>query len=260
MFTDSHCHINADDFNDDREDAVIRARTMRVDYILDVCDDIADMPRLIKFCENHRHIYTSVGVHPELADKYDDISDVDILNYVQSPKVIGIGECGLDYHYNADTKEKQLKLLQQHITAAQKSGLPLIIHNRESDDDMITLLKEAYKKQKFKGELHCFSSSEKLAEFALSIGFYLSASGIITFKKSEDIRQIFQNVPINRLLIETDSPYLAPIPHRGQRNEPAFVVNTAEVLANLKKMDIEELAQVTTDNFLTLFSKARIHD
>lgn len=260
MFTDSHCHINADDFNDDREDAVIRARTMRVDYILDVCDDIADMPRLIKFCENHRHIYTSVGVHPELADKYDDISDVDILNYVQSPKVIGIGECGLDYHYNADTKEKQLKLLQQHITAAQKSGLPLIIHNRESDDDMITLLKEAYKKQKFKGELHCFSSSEKLAEFALSIGFYLSASGIITFKKSEDIRQIFQNVPVNRLLIETDSPYLAPIPHRGQRNEPAFVVNTAEVLANLKKMDIEELAQVTTDNFLTLFSKARIHD
>ena len=260
MFTDSHCHINADDFNDDREDAVIRARTMRVDYILDVCDDIADMPRLIKFCENHRHIYTSVGVHPELADKYDDISDVDILNYVQSPKVIGIGECGLDYHYNADTKEKQLKLLQQHITAAQKSGLPLIIHNRESDDDMINLLKEAYKKQKFKGELHCFSSSEKLAEFALSIGFYLSASGIITFKKSEDIRQIFQNVPVNRLLIETDSPYLAPIPHRGQRNEPAFVVNTAEVLANLKKMDIEELAQVTTDNFLTLFSKARIHD
>lgn len=260
MFTDSHCHINADDFNDDREDAVIRARTMRVDYILDVCDDIADMPRLIKFCENHRHVYTSVGVHPELADKYDNISDVDILNYVQSPKVIGIGECGLDYHYNADTKEKQLKLLQQHITAAQKSGLPLIIHNRESDDDMITLLKEAYKKQKFKGELHCFSSSEKLAEFALSIGFYLSASGIITFKKSEDIRQIFQNVPVNRLLIETDSPYLAPIPHRGQRNEPAFVVNTAEVLANLKKMDIEELAQVTTDNFLTLFSKARIHD
>ncbi len=260
MFTDSHCHINADDFNDDREDAVIRARTMRVDYILDVCDDIADMPRLIKFCENHRHIYTSVGVHPELADKYDNISDVDILNYVQSPKVIGIGECGLDYHYNADTKEKQLKLLQQHITAAQKSGLPLIIHNRESDDDMITLLKEAYKKQKFKGELHCFSSSEKLAEFALSIGFYLSASGIITFKKSEDIRQIFQNVPVNRLLIETDSPYLAPIPHRGQRNEPAFVVNTAEVLANLKKMDIEELAQVTTDNFLTLFSKARIYD
>lgn len=260
MFTDSHCHINADDFNDDREDAVIRARTMRVDYILDVCDDIADMPRLIKFCENHRHIYTSVGVHPELADKYDNISDVDILNYVQSPKVIGIGECGLDYHYNADTKEKQLKLLQQHITAAQKSGLPLIIHNRESDDDMITLLKEAYKKQKFKGELHCFSSSEKLAEFALSIGFYLSASGIITFKKSEDIRQIFQNVPVNRLLIETDSPYLAPIPHRGQRNEPAFVVNTAEVLANLKKMDIEELAQVTTDNFLTLFSKARLHD
>ncbi len=260
MFTDSHCHINADDFKEDREDTVARARNMRVDYILDVCDDIADMPRLINFCEKHHHIYTSVGVHPELADKYDNITASTILNYVQSSKVIGIGECGLDYHYNADTKEKQLKLLQQHIIAAQKSGLPLIIHNRESDDDMMILLEEAYKKQKFTGVLHCFSSSEKLAEFALSIGFYLSASGIITFKKSEDIRLIFKNIPQNRLLIETDSPYLAPIPHRGQRNEPAFVVNTAEVLANLKKMNIEELAKVTTDNFLTLFSKANKND
>ena len=135
-----------------------------------------------------------------------------------------------------------------------------MIHNRDADEDMITLLAEAYKKQKFRGELHCFSSSEKLAEFALSIGFYISASGIITFKKSENLRQIFREIPQNRLLIETDSPYLAPIPHRGQRNEPAFVVNTAEVLADLKNMSVVELADLTTQNFLTLFNKVRADD
>lgn len=260
MFTDSHCHINAADFNEDRENAIFRAREMNVDYILDVCDDISDMPRLINFCEKHCHIYTTAGVHPELADKYQNLSSEQILAQLNSKKVVGIGECGLDYYYNSDIKEYQLRLLREHITAAQKSGLPLVIHNRDSDEDMITLLAEAYKKQKFRGELHCFSSSEKLAEFALSIGFYISASGIITFKKSENLRQIFREIPQNRLLIETDSPYLAPIPHRGQRNEPAFVVNTAEVLADLKNMSVAELADLTTQNFLTLFNKVRADD
>ena len=256
MFTDSHCHINAADFAQDREETIARAREMRVDYILDVCDDIADMPRLLDFCAKHKHIYTTAGVHPELADKYSDLTAEMILEQVKPQKVVGIGECGLDYYYNADIKTLQLKVLAEHIKAAQISGLPLIIHNRDSDDDMIALLDEAYKKQKFKGELHCFSSSEKLLEFALSIGFYVSASGIITFKKSEDLRQMFKYVPNDRLLIETDSPYLAPVPHRGQRNEPAFVVNTAQVLAELKGLSVAELADLTTCNFLTLFNKA----
>lgn len=257
MFTDSHCHINAADFADDREETVQRAREMRVTYILDVCDDIADMPRLLDFCAKHKQIYTTAGVHPELADKYPDFSAEQILEQAKSPYVVGVGECGLDYYYNADIKEQQLKVLAEHIKAAQQSGLPLIIHNRESDDDMIALLGEAYKKQKFRGELHCFSSSEKLLEFALSIGFYISASGIITFKKSEELRQMFKNVPDDRLLIETDSPYLAPVPHRGQRNEPAFVVNTAQVLAELKNMSVADLAELTTNNFLTLFDKVK---
>lgn len=260
MFTDSHCHINAADFADDREETVQRAREMRVTYILDVCDDIADMPRLLDFCAKHKQIYTTAGVHPELADKYPDFTAEQILEQAKSPYVVGVGECGLDYYYNADIKEQQLKVLAEHIKAAQLSGLPLIIHNRESDDDMIALLGEAYKKQKFKGELHCFSSSEKLLEFALSIGFYISASGIITFKKSEELRQMFKNVPDNRLLIETDSPYLAPVPHRGQRNEPAFVVNTAQVLAELKDMAVADLAELTTHNFLALFNKVKAHE
>lgn len=257
MFTDSHCHINAADFADDREETVQRAREMQITYILDVCDDIADMPRLLDFCAKHKQIYTTAGVHPELADKYPDFTAEQILEQAKSPYVVGVGECGLDYYYNADIKEQQLKVLAEHIKAAQLSGLPLIIHNRKSDDDMMALLGEAYKKQKFKGELHCFSSSEKLLEFALSIGFYISASGIITFKKSEELRQMFKNVPNDRLLIETDSPYLAPVPHRGQRNEPAFVVNTAQVLAELKNMAVADLAELTTNNFLALFNKVK---
>lgn len=257
MFTDSHCHINAADFADDREETVQRAREMQITYILDVCDDIADMPRLLDFCAKHKQIYTTAGVHPELADKYPDFTAEQILEQAKSPYVVGVGECGLDYYYNADIKEQQLKVLAEHIKAAQLSGLPLIIHNRESDDDMMALLGEAYKKQKFKGELHCFSSSKKLLEFALSIGFYISASGIITFKKSEELRQMFKNVPNDRLLIETDSPYLAPVPHRGQRNEPAFVVNTAQVLAELKNMAVADLAELTTNNFLALFNKVK---
>lgn len=257
MFTDSHCHINAADFADDREETVQRAREMQITYILDVCDDIADMPRLLDFCAKHKQIYTTAGVHPELADKYPDFTAEQILEQAKSPYVVGVGECGLDYYYNADIKEQQLKVLAEHIKAAQLSGLPLIIHNRESDDDMMALLGEAYKKQKFKGELHCFSSSEKLLEFALSIGFYISASGIITFKKSKELRQMFKNVPNDRLLIETDSPYLAPVPHRGQRNEPAFVVNTAQVLAELKNMAVADLAELTTNNFLALFNKVK---
>ena len=257
MFTDSHCHINAADFADDREETVQRAREMQITYILDVCDDIADMPRLLDFCAKHKQIYTTAGVHPELAYKYPDFTAEQILEQAKSPYVVGVGECGLDYYYNADIKEQQLKVLAEHIKAAQLSGLPLIIHNRESDDDMMALLGEAYKKQKFKGELHCFSSSEKLLEFALSIGFYISASGIITFKKSEELRQMFKNVPNDRLLIETDSPYLAPVPHRGQHNEPAFVVNTAQVLAELKNMAVADLAELTTNNFLALFNKVK---
>ena len=185
MFTDSHCHINAADFSQDREEVVSRAREMRVDYILDVCDDIEDMPRLLDFCQRNEHIYTTAGVHPELADKYANLTTEQILEQVKSPYVVGIGECGLDYYYNMDIKEQQLTVLEKHIEAAQTSGLPLIIHNRDSDEDMISMLSEAYKKKKFTGELHCFSSSEKLLETALSLGFYVSASGIVTFKKRD---------------------------------------------------------------------------
>lgn len=260
MFADSHCHINSEEFFADREQVILRAREMKVKYILDVSDDIAKTADLTDFCSKHKNIYTTAGVHPELADKYPDIQSADILKYLSSPYVVGIGECGLDYFYNADIKDTQLKVFKTHIQAAQESGLPLIIHSREADEDMIELLQSFYKQKPFKGELHCFSSGRKLCEKALDIGFYISASGIITFKKSTELRDIFKYVPDDRLLIETDSPFLAPTPHRGKRNEPAFVVNTAEVLADVKGVSIEEIAAITTDNFFRLFTKVKKDD
>lgn len=260
MFTDSHCHINAEDFAAERAEVVARAREMKVDYILDVSDDVAKTPEIIEFCKQNRHIYTTSGLHPELADKYDDFNIEMILEHTKSPYVVGIGECGLDFYYNADIKSQQLKVFQTHIEAAQQSGLPLIVHSRDADDDMIKLLTDNYKKHPFKGELHCFSSSEKLCRTALDLGFYVSASGIITFKKSEELRQIFAKVPAERLLIETDAPFLAPTPYRGKRNEPAYVVNTAQVLAELRGWKIEETAAITTQNFLTLFDKVKANE
>ncbi|MBR1600658.1 MAG: TatD family hydrolase [Alphaproteobacteria bacterium] len=257
MFTDSHCHINSDDFNEDREQVVFRAREMKIDYILDVSDDIARTPQIIDFCSKHKHIYTTSGVHPELAKSYQNLNAEKILELTASAYVVGIGECGLDYFYNGDSIEEQKKVFMAHIEAAQQSGLPLVVHSRDADDDMIEMLQRAYKQKPFKGELHCFSSSKKLCKAGLEIGFYISASGIITFKSGESLRKIFANVPNDRLLIETDSPFLAPVPHRGKRNEPAYVVNTAQVLADLKGLEISELADITTNNFLKLFNRVK---
>lgn len=257
MFCDSHCHINSEDFNIDREDAVARARDMNVDYILDVSDDLAKTLQIAEFCEQHKHIYTTAGVHPEIVVNYPDLKVNQILDFVQNPYVVGIGECGLDYFYGQDSIVAQKKVFAVHIEAAQQSGLPLIVHSRNADRDMIDILQNAYKNKPFTGELHCFSSGENLCKAALELGFYISASGIITFNKSEDLRQIFARVPLDRLLIETDSPFLAPVPYRGKRNEPAFVVNTAQVLAKLKGIDVADLATITTNNFLRLFNKIK---
>ena len=257
MFTDSHCHINSEEFNTYREATVLRAREMKVDYILDVSDDMAKTPQIVDFCRQHKHIYTTSGVHPELAVNYPDLTAENILGFTKNPYVVGIGECGLDYFYNGDSINEQKKVFAEHIKAAQQSGLPLIVHSRDADDDMIEMLQTAYKEKPFKGELHCFSSGERLCKAGLEMGFYISASGIITFKNGENLRKIFALIPPERLLIETDSPFLAPVPHRGKRNEPAYIVNTAQVLADLKDMDIEEIAQITTANFLQLFDKVK---
>lgn len=256
MLVDSHCHLDYNDFDEDFADILAHAKENGVTAMLNAGNNIGELDKQLALSEKYPFIYTAVGVHPHNASEYENIKAQDFINCSSHRKIVGIGECGLDYFYDYAPKDVQIKVFREQIIAAQETGLPLIIHTRDADDDTIALLREMYQQKPFSGEIHCFSSSQKLADFALSIGFYLSASGILTFNKSQDIRDIFATVPLDRLLVETDSPFLAPIPMRGRRNEPAFVRYTAERLAQIKEIPLDELAQITSDNFYRLFRKA----
>lgn len=256
MLVDSHCHIDFDDFESDLEDIVNNAKSCGISTILNAGNNIDELDKQLELSEKYPFIYTAAGVHPHNANEYQNLTSAEIVEKTKHKRVIGIGECGLDYYYDYSPRDIQIKLFIEHIKAAQETKLPLIIHNRDSDDDMMNILDEHYKRTPFIGEFHCFSSSKKLADFALSIDFYLSASGMITFNKSTELRDIFANVPFDKLLIETDSPFLAPVPKRGQRNQPANVCFVAEKLAQIKGVSSEEIAKITTDNFFKLFRKA----
>lgn len=256
MLVDSHCHLDFNDFEEDFEDVLNRAKENGVTTILNAGNNINELDQQLELSERYPFIYTAVGVHPHNAAEYENIKAEDFIAKSAHKKVVGIGECGLDYYYDYSPKDVQVKVFVEQIKAAQQTGLPLIIHTRDADEDTIEILREHYKIAPFSGEIHCFSTSRKLAEFALSIGFYISASGIITFNKSTELRDIFKDIPLDRLLVETDAPFLAPIPMRGRRNEPSFVLHTAEKLAQIKDISLEELAQITSDNFCNLFRKA----
>lgn len=256
MLVDSHCHLDFNDFEEDFEDILARAKSAGVTAMLNAGNNIDELDKQLALSEKYPFIYAAAGVHPHNASEYENITAEDFIAKAAHKKVVGIGECGLDYYYDYSPRETQIKVFREQIIAAQETGLPLIIHTRDADDDTIAVLDEMYRQKPFTGEIHCFSSSKKLADFALSIGFYISASGIITFNKSHDLREIFAEIPLERLLVETDSPFLAPIPQRGRRNEPSFVRYTAEQLARLKDVNFEELAQITSDNFYKLFRKA----
>ena len=256
MLVDSHCHIDFNDFEDDIEEISQRMKDSGVTAALNAGNGLEDFENQLKLSNKYPFIYTAVGVHPHNADEYTNVTAEDLIANTKHKKVVGIGECGLDYYYDYSAKDNQIRLFKEHIKAAQETGLPLIIHTREADDDTISILDEMYKQKPFSGEIHCFSSSKELADFALSIGFYISASGIITFNKSGDLRDIFETIPNERLLVETDSPFLAPIPLRGHRNEPANVKYVAEKLAQIKNMSYEDMADITSHNFYKLFRKA----
>ena len=256
MLVDSHCHLDFDDFEGDTADIIERARENGVNMILNAGNNLKELENQLALSEKYPFVYAAVGVHPHNASEYPDLTAEEIISKTAHKKVIGIGETGLDYYYDYAPKDLQIKLLKEHIKAAQETGLPLIIHNRDSDEDMAAILGEAYRQKAFSGVIHCFSSSEKFAEFALSIGFYISASGMITFNKCGELREIFAKIPLDRLLVETDSPFLAPVPERGHRNEPSFVRFTAEKLAQIRNLPFEKIAQITSDNFCNLFRKA----
>ena len=258
IIVDSHCHLDFPDFEGEIPDLVARANDAGVKRMVTICTKLKNEPSVRKIAEEHAAVYYAAGTHPMSAAS-EPLASVDqLIEISQHPKMVGIGETGLDYHYTAESAEIQKTSLKIHIEAARETNLPLIIHSRAADEDMAAILKDEFKKGQYKCVMHCFSSSVELAKLSLELGFYLSMSGIITFKKSEELRSIFKLAPIDQVLVETDSPYLSPVPFRGKRNEPSYTAHTAEVGATIYGVDYITFANQTTKNFNTLFSKAAI--
>lgn len=258
MLIDSHCHLEYDSFVAEGDAVIERARAAGVGACVTIGTKLSTFPKTLAVAEKYERVWCSVGIHPHDAAVEPLTEAKTLVELTRHPKVVGIGETGLDYYYDHSPRAEQATNFLVHIDAAQETELPLIIHTRDAEDDTIAILQEKMKRTPFTGVLHCFTGTAKLAEAGLELGLYVSASGIITFKNSEPLRQVFRAVPMERLLVETDSPYLAPIPHRGKRNEPAFVAHTAAVLAELKGVSVEEIARVTTENFYRLFTKAAV--
>ena len=254
MLVDSHCHLDFRDFGGEREAVITRARAAGVGTMLTIGTRIDEFPGVRAIAETDADIWCSVGVHPHEAAEHAELTLEQLTGLAAHPKVIGIGETGLDFHYDLSPRDIQERIFRTHIAASHATGLPLIIHAREADDDIARILGE---ERPPPGVLHCFSSGRGLAEAALELGFYVSVSGIVTFKNAEELRAIVRDLPLDRLLVETDSPYLAPVPYRGKRNEPAFVAATAAAVAALKGIEPGALATATTANFFRLFAKAR---
>jgi len=254
---DSHCHLDFDGLAERLPEVIEQADVAGVRLMLTVSTRVKQFDRILAIAEAHEQVYCSVGTHPHNASEETDVTAEHLVRLARHPKVIGVGESGLDYHYDFSPREAQAASFRVHIDAARRTGLPLIVHSREAEDDTACILEEEMGKGAFKLILHCFSSKRSLAERGLAIGAYVSFSGILTFKAADDIRATAEIVPIDRLLVETDAPYLAPMPHRGKPNEPAFTALTLERLAKLHGMSKNEMATATSDNFFRLFDKVK---
>jgi len=255
MLVDSHCHLDFPDFEHELDDVVARAKAAGVERMVTICTRVKQFGRILAITERFPEVYCSVGTHPNNADEETDITYENIIEKCKNDKVIAIGEAGLDYFYDKASPVNQANSLRLHIAVARATGLPLVIHARNADRDMIEILEAEAAKGLFPAILHCFSSGPALAKTGLALGHYVSFSGILTFKNAQEIRNIAAEVPMERLLVETDAPYLAPAPFRGKRNEPAYTVHTAAVLAEVKGVSAAEIARTTTENFFRLFSK-----
>ena len=255
MLVDSHCHLDFKDFDADRDAVVERAQAAGVGAIVTISTRVAKFAELKAITERYDGIYCSIGTHPHNAAEEPEVTADDLVNIAADPKVVAIGEAGLDYHYDNAPRAAQESGFRRHIAAARATGLPLVIHARDADDDIAAILGEETERGAFRFVLHCFSSGRDLARRGLELGGMVSFSGIVTFKNAQALRTIATEVPLDRLLVETDAPYLAPVPHRGRRNEPSFVVDTARVMAEAKGLDPAVLAEATSDNFFRLFAK-----
>lgn len=255
MLVDSHCHLDFPDFAEERAAVVARAKAAGVSLMVTISTRVRKFPQILEIAETFDEVFCSVGTHPHNAGEECDITAEKLVELAKHPKVVAIGEAGLDYHYDYAPREAQVQGFRTHIAAARQTGLPLVIHARSADDDVAMILDDETGKGAFPFILHCFSSGRRLAEVGVALGGYISFSGIVTFKNSAELREIAAGVPHDRLLVETDAPYLAPVPHRGKRNEPAFVAHTARVLAETIGVTDEEIAALTTENFFRLFKK-----
>lgn len=256
MLVDSHAHIDGPEFDGDREEVIERARVAGVSTILNVGTGdphSGAFERAVELGRTHENIYTAIGTHPHDARLYDDQADEKIKSLTNSKRVIAWGEIGLDFHYDNSPRDVQLDVFKRQLHAARECNLPVVIHTREAEPETIEILETEYAGAERRGVFHCFSGSMDLAQKAVDLGFMISFSGIVTFKKADDLRAIAKQVPLDRLLIETDCPYLTPIPYRGKRNEPAYVVEVARCLAGLHNIDINEMARITTENFQNFF-------
>lgn len=255
MLIDSHCHLDFPDFSEELDDIVARAEAAGLGRMVTICTRVQKFDQVLAVAERYKNVFCSVGTHPHNAHEELNVSPEEIIELTVHPKVVAVGEAGLDYFYQKDHAAAQAEGLRNHIKAARETGLPLVIHSRDADEDMAAILEDEAGKGAYPFVLHCFSSGRALAEKGIELGGYVSLSGILTFKNSQELRDIAADVPMDRLLVETDAPYLAPIPFRGKRNEPSYVVNTAKVLAEVKGVSEDEIWQATTDNFFRLFNK-----
>jgi len=255
MIVDSHCHLDFPDFDTDRDALVARAKVAGVEKMVTISTRVAKFPQLKAIADRYDEVSCSIGTHPHNAADEPDVTAEDLIAIAANPKVVAIGEAGLDYHYDNSPREAQRASFLRHIEAARATQLPLVIHARDADEDIAAILTDETARGSFPAILHCFSSSRDLALRGIELGMHVSFSGILTFKRSDALRSLAAELPLDRLLVETDAPYLAPVPHRGHRNEPAYVVETAKVLAKARGMALEAVAAATTDNFYRLFNK-----
>ncbi len=257
MLVDSHCHLDFPEFAPELDAVVARAREAGIGTMLTIGTSLERFAGVLAVAERYDDVWCSVGVHPHEAEKEGQGTPDRLIELARHPKVVGIGETGLDYFYEHSPRQQQIDSFRAHIAASRVTGLPLIVHTRDADQDTADILAEEYAKGAFPGLIHCFSSTKIVSDKAVELGFSISISGIVTFKPAEDLRTIVRGLPLDRLLVETDAPYLAPVPKRGKRNEPAFVAHTAAKVAELKGLGMAELAKATSANFFRLFNKVK---
>ena len=255
MLADSHCHLNYEGMVEDQPAVLARARASGVTAMLNISTREREWAAVIATADREPDVWATIGIHPHEADQHPDIGTERLIEAAAHPKVVGLGESGLDYHYDHSDRANQQASFRAHIAAARATGLPIVVHTRDAEDDTAAIMAEEMGKGAYPGVIHCFTSSAAFADKALALGLYISISGIVTFKNATDLQAIAARLPIDRLLVETDAPFLAPVPHRGKRGEPAFVADTLRFLATLRSEDPAMLADRTAENFHTLFAK-----